>query len=117
MIDLIRFPSDNDFKKSLLILLTSARNFVGISTPFVIVFDHFFCLGDRVLPVKPAAFHLSQRRVNGSTDVIRIVFCEFKEEISAKFFVKTMERFHLSVSHIAPHIVRTGPVSICGSFT
>lgn len=46
MNDLIRFPSDNGFKKSLLILLTSARNFVAFSTPFVIVFALALCISN-----------------------------------------------------------------------
>ena len=46
MNDLIRFPSDNSFKKSLLILLTSARNFVAFSTPFVIVFALALCISN-----------------------------------------------------------------------
>ena len=46
MVDLIRFPSNNSFNKSLLMLLTSARNFVGISTPFVIVFALALCISN-----------------------------------------------------------------------
>ena len=37
-VDLIRFPPNDNFKKILLILLTSAKNFVVISTPFILVF-------------------------------------------------------------------------------